>query len=231
MQAEDVHAHVLYFVFEVSSSIDANQFYRVDPLDENTFQILQQGLFTYIQTEFVFGPAERNATCMLHIQTPSYLSSNVDIVLRNKFSHIISLFFVCVYPSQYPTFFNDLFSLIRPPPDPSSISASFNSHISLLLFHVVIEISGEVADQLLKSARVFSGPRHARDTRVRDAVRERDAPIINEAVLTIISDTTDRMRALRKGELAPAVEREEEVCEEVVDWGIRAFGSYIRENP
>ncbi|GJJ08694.1 hypothetical protein Clacol_002913 [Clathrus columnatus] len=119
---------------------------RVEPLDENTFQTLQQGLFTYIQTEFVFGPAERNAT---------------------------------------------------------------------------------FADQLLKSARAFSGARHARDTRVRDAVRERDAPIINEAVLTIISETADRMRALRKGEVSPSIEREEEMCEEVVDWGIRAFGSYI----
>jgi exportin-T len=86
-----------------------------------------------------------------------------------------------------------------------------------------------VADQLLKSARSFSAARHARDTRVRDAVRERDAPIINDAVLTIVSKGADRMRALRKREVQSAYEREEEVNEEVVDWGVRAFGSYIRE--
>lgn len=65
--------------------------------------------------------------------------------------------------------------------------------------------------------------------RVRDAVRERDAPTINEAVLTIISEGADKMRALRKGEVQPTIKREEEVSEEVVDWGVRAFGSYIRK--
>lgn len=64
---------------------------------------------------------------------------------------------------------------------------------------------------------------------MRDAVRERDAPIINDAVLTIVSKCADRMRALRKGDAQSAFEREEEVSEEVVDWGVRAFGSYIRE--
>ena len=64
---------------------------------------------------------------------------------------------------------------------------------------------------------------------MRDAVRERDAPMINEAVLTIVSKGADRMRALRKGDVQPEVEREEEINEGVVDWGIRAFGSYIRE--
>ncbi|KAF8589812.1 ARM repeat-containing protein [Ramaria rubella] len=185
---------------------------RVDPLDEGSFQTLQQGLFNYIQAEYVYGPAEATAT-----------------FLRNKFSHILSLFFVCTYPNQYPAFFNDLFTLIRPSsaPSGSSASASLNPHISLLLFHILIEISGEVADQLLKSARVFSSARHARDTRVRDAVRERDAPLINEAVLTIVSEGADRMRALRKRDAQPTVDREEEVNEEVVDWGVRAFGSYI----
>ena len=64
---------------------------------------------------------------------------------------------------------------------------------------------------------------------MRDAVRERDAPLINEAVLTIISQGAERMRALRKGDAQPAVQREEELNEGVADWGVRAFGSYIRE--
>lgn len=65
---------------------------------------------------------------------------------------------------------------------------------------------------------------------MRDAVRERDAAIINEAVLTIVSKGADRMSSLRKGDAQPESEREEEVNEEVVDWGVRAFGSYIRES-
>lgn len=92
-----------------------------------------------------------------------------------------------------------------------------------------MEISGEVADQLLKSARAFSASRVARDTKVRDAVRERDASVVNEAVLTIIAENAERMRALRKGDVAPSFDRELQTCEVVVDWGIRAFGSYIRK--
>ena len=96
-----------------------------------------------------------------------------------------------------------------------------------MLFHIVLEISGEVADQIIKSARQHSSVRHARDARVRDAVRERDAVRINEAVLTIVVDAADRMTKLQKGELAPTSERESTEVIEVVDWGIRTFGSYV----
>jgi exportin-T len=141
--------------------------------------------------------------------------------LRNKFSHTLTLFFLCTYVEQWPTFFTDLFSLIRLPESPSQ--PQFNRHVSLLLFHLISEISGEVADQTIKSARTFNPVRHTRDSRVRDAVRERDAPLINEAVLTIIVDGTERLAALRKTttsspELSEALE--------IVDWGIRTFGSY-----
>ena len=101
-------------------------------------------------------------------------------VLRNKFSHALSLFFLRTYVEQWPTFFTDFFTLISP--QASSSSSSFNPHVSLLLFHLILEISGEVADQMLKAARIHNPARHARDGRVRDAVRERDAARINEAV-------------------------------------------------
>ena len=85
-------------------------------------------------------------------------------VLRNKFSHTLTLFFLCTYLDQWPTFFTDFFTLIRPPESTSQIT--YNPHVSLLLFHIVLEISGEVADQLIKAARTFSDIRHGRDTRV-----------------------------------------------------------------
>ena len=81
----------------------------------------------------------------------------------------------------------------------STPQPSFNPHLSLLFFHFVIEISEEVADQVIKGARQFSSERHVRDARVRDAVRERDAARINEAVLTIVADYAERLlKALRK---------------------------------
>jgi exportin-T len=118
--------------------------------------------------------------------------------------------------------------LIRPS-DPSSQS-TFNRHISLLFFHLVLEISGEVADQLIKAARTFDAERHARDGLVRDAVRERDAARINEAVLTLVVEGTERMDSLRKGSLTPETQRDLDAAIEVVDWGVRTFGSYVGEH-
>ena len=79
---------------------------------------------------------------------------------------------------------------------------------------------------MLKSARIFSLERHSRDTKVRDAVRERDAASINEAVLTIVADGVEKMTRIRKGEANPSLM---DRLVEVVDWGIRAFGSYVGE--
>ena len=145
-------------------------------------------------------------------------------VLRNKFSHTLTLFFLCTYIEQWPTFFTDLFTLMRP--IESSPQSAFNRHISLLFFHIVLEISGEVADQMIKSARQFSPARHGRDARVRDAVRERDAARINEAVLTIVAEGAEMMSNMQKSD-ASASTRELDGMIEVVDWGIRTFGSYV----
>ncbi|KAI0067464.1 ARM repeat-containing protein [Artomyces pyxidatus] len=180
---------------------------RFDGLDEDTFRTLQQTFLAYVQSEYTYGSAEASAT-----------------FLRNKFSHTLTLFFLATYVDQWPTFFSDLFALMRPAE--SSSQAPFNPHVSLLFFHIVLEISGEVADQVIKSARQFNNDRHVRDARVRDAVRERDAARINEAVLTIVAAGADRMTRLRKGELASTSERDLPEAVEVVDWGIRTFGSY-----
>ncbi|GLB40453.1 putative ARM repeat-containing protein [Lyophyllum shimeji] len=181
---------------------------RFEPLDDDTFRTLQQALVSYIQSEYVVGSAEAEAT-----------------FLRNKFSHTLTLFFLCTYCEQWPTFFSDLFTLIRPTDDLSR--SAFNRHISLLFFHIVLEISGEVADQMIKSARPYDADRHARDGRVRDAVRARDAGRINEAVLTLVAEASERMLALRKQEASTITARELDAAIEVVDWGIRTFGSYV----
>jgi len=146
-------------------------------------------------------------------------------VLRNKFSHTLTLFFLCTYDKQWPTFFPDLFSLLHP--TAQGTEKGFNRHISLLFFHIVLEISGEVADQIIKSARSFTAERHARDGKVRDGVRERDAGRINEAVLTIVAEAAERMTELRKNPEQPSDSKELDHAIEVVDWGVRTFGSYV----
>ncbi|KAL5504140.1 LOS1 [Sanghuangporus vaninii] len=177
---------------------------RFDPLPPDAFETLRQSLMAYVQSEYVQGTAEAGAS-----------------FLRNKFSHTLTLFFLCSYLEQWPTFFSDFFSLIQAPSN--SGSPGYNPHVSLLLFHLVLEISGEVADQMLKAARQHSSQRHYRDARVRDAVRERDAGRINEAVLTIVAYSAQQLESVRKGATTGNVER----LTEVVDWGIRTFGSYV----
>ncbi|KAF8632204.1 hypothetical protein AX15_001968 [Amanita polypyramis BW_CC] len=179
-----------------------------EPLDHESFNFLRQSLLSYIQREYAQGSAENDAT-----------------YIRNKFSHTLTLFFLCTYIDQWPTFFTDLFAFIRPSELPTS--ASFNRHVSLLFFRIVLEISGEVADQMIKSARHFTPERHMRDSRVRDAVRERDAARINEAVLTIVAGGAETMAQLQKGEHSPESKSEIEKAIELVDWGIRTFGSYV----
>ncbi|KAJ7170663.1 armadillo-type protein [Mycena crocata] len=192
---------VRFFALRVLDEFFDNRF---EPLDDESFGTIQQSLVGYIQSEYIYGPAEANST-----------------FLRNKFSHTLTLFFLCTYITQWPAFFSDLFSLIRPAQSSSSSQPAFNRHIILLFFHIVLEISGEVADATLKSARPFNQDRHTRDGRVRDAVRERDAAGINEAVLTIVSDGTE---TIKKRDASP---RDLETAVEVVDLGIRTFGSYV----
>ncbi|KAJ7066937.1 armadillo-type protein [Mycena amicta] len=177
---------------------------QLESLDDESFRTIQQGLLSYIQSEYVYGPAEASVP-----------------YIRNKFSHTLTLFFLCTYINQWPTFFADLFSLIRPSQPSSSSSAppAFNRHIIILFFHIVLEISGEVADQTLKAARTFNQARHVRDARVRDAVRERDAAGINEAVLTIVAEGAETIK--KNGRTGP------ESPVEVVDLGIRTFSSYV----
>jgi exportin-T len=88
---------------------------------------------------------------------------------------------------------------------------------------VVLEISGEAADQIRKSARQYSVVRQARDARVRDAVRERDAARINDAVLTIVADGSEKMSTVRNPRQSMEWSRHLEEVIEVVDCGIRTF--------
>ncbi|PCH42166.1 ARM repeat-containing protein [Wolfiporia cocos MD-104 SS10] len=198
-------AQVRFFALRVLDEYLDNRF---DPLDDESFQTLHQAVISYIRSEYLYGSAEADAA-----------------FLRNKFSHTLTLLFLCTYTDRWPTFFSDLFALIRPAE--STSQSTFNHHVSLLFFHIVLEISGEVADQLIKAARTFSALRQLRDARVRDAVRDRDAAHINEAVLTIVADASDRMTRLRGGNLVPSSERDLDGPVEVVDWGVRTFASYV----
>lgn len=150
----------------------------------------------------------------------------MPLVIRNKFSHTLALLFISSYPHQWPDFFANIYELLQTIPAQSSqSSSSFNPQVSTLFLRVLIEISGEVADTLLKGAREFTEARHRRDSIVRDHIRDRDSKTISDAVLTIISDNEAHLAAVRTGaESANATS-----MEELIALAVRAFASLIRE--
>ena len=146
-------------------------------------------------------------------------------VIRNKFSHTLALLFISSYPAQWPDFFANFYELLqtRSPSEDPSLTA-FNAHASTLFLRVLIEISGEVADTILKGAREFTSERHRRDAAVRDHIRERDSKTISDAVLAIISDNESHLVAVRNGTENGNVV----VMEELIALAIRAFAGLIR---
>jgi exportin-T len=176
-------------------------------LDPGDFAILKEQFLTYLKSEYLYGRAESSAP-----------------FIRNKFSQVLTLLFLATYESQWPDFFADMFALLNPPPDTNI--PPLNVHIAVFFFKLVQEISAEVADQLLKNARTFSAERMARDGRVRDLVRERDAQELNAAVLAIVLDAKAKLDQVR----AAGGTTHGEPAEEVVDLGVRAFASYVRES-
>ena len=80
---------------------------------------------------------------------------------------------------------------------------------------------------MIKSARPYNAARLARDARVRDAVRGRDAARINAAVLVIVAEGVEQMASLHKSETSGRSSRELDGAVEVVNWGIRTFRSYV----
>lgn len=146
-------------------------------------------------------------------------------VIRNKFSHTLALLFISSYPHQWPDFFANIYELLQTTPAQSSqSSSSFNPQVSTLFLRVLIEISAEVADTLLKGAREFTEDRHRRDAAFRDHIRDRDSKTISDAVLTIISDNEAHLAAVRTG----AESASSGSMEELIALAIRAFASLIR---
>ena len=153
---------------------------------------------------------------------------NVMYVLdiRNKLSHTLALLFLSSYPSHWQDFFPTLYQFLKPSTPSQTVTPTFNRHTCTLFLHLLIEISGEVADSILKGARDFSEARHQRDAAVRDCIRENDSKGISDVVLAIISETEARLVAARNG----AAPDEQGPLIDGISLSVRAFASLIREH-
>ena len=136
--------------------------------------------------------------------------------------------FLCTYPGQWPTFFTSISPLLHI--SPGSTAPTLNTHVTTFFLRLLLEISGEIHDQTIKSARTFAASRHARDANVRDAVREKDASGVNATVVGVIVEVNGRLEAIRAGgALAPDGLGETQLVE-LVELAVKAFASYVRES-
>ena len=99
------------------------------------------------------------------------------------------------------------------------LKPSVNPHTTLLILHTLVEINEEVHDTLLKSARPYTAERNERDGKLRDEVREKEAPAMHEAILSVWEEALGRMEG-----------GEGQGWAEVVEWAVRAYGGYVRES-
>ncbi|KAG8842139.1 pre-tRNA nuclear export protein, partial [Tulasnella sp. 330] len=209
-------AHVRTFALQLLDDfLDA----ETELLDELTFQTLEGAIVSYTRSEYVQGPAELSSPW-----------------IRNKFSHTVALLFLRSYPERWPEFFPTMYSLLRPSlagPNGSNTNGAglppINSHVSQ---GTDVYPSGEVHDQILKSARVWTEDRQNRDVRLRSTIREKEAENMNNATLTIISEAEVQMSKIREAHKANGSnfgqDDEFKRLEDVIALGVRAFAGYVQ---
>ncbi|KAF8753377.1 ARM repeat-containing protein [Rhizoctonia solani] len=175
---------------------------------QETYATLQSTLGAYITEEYVNGSAEAHAP-----------------FIRNKFSHTLALLFLCTYPDQWPTFFTSISPLLHA--SPGSSSPALNPHVTTFFLRLLLEISGEIHDQTIKSARTFVATRHARDTNIRDAIRAKDAVGVNAEVIRVLEEVISMLEAIRAGGAPVSEPLGKSQLVELVELAIRAFASYV----
>lgn len=135
--------------------------------------------------------------------------------------------FLCTYPEQWPTFFTSISPLLHA--SPGATTPALNPHVTTFFLRLLLEISGEIHDQTIKSARTFAASRHARDGRVRDAVREKDASGVNATVVSVVEEVVARLESIRAGGALASDGLGQTQLVELVELAIKAFASYVRE--
>ncbi|RUS28066.1 Exportin 1-like protein-domain-containing protein, partial [Jimgerdemannia flammicorona] len=117
----------------------------------------------------------RTSTCPLPSR-PQHPLSTFYTVLKNKFAHTITLLFINVYPSTWPTFFDDFLALIHTDPTstasstaPGSIKPTNHRAVDFFL-RLCLSIDEEIARLDVPRGR----EQIARNVVIKDAMREGD---------------------------------------------------------
>eukprot|EP01120_Amphizonella_sp_Union-15-10_P008954 TRINITY_DN3307_c0_g1_i3.p1 TRINITY_DN3307_c0_g1~~TRINITY_DN3307_c0_g1_i3.p1 ORF type:complete len:958 (+),score=155.65 TRINITY_DN3307_c0_g1_i3:139-3012(+) len=121
--------------------------HRHETLDSNEKLHLRKGLMTFLQTKL--------------IQPGSQAS------LKNKYSQILVLLFKAEYPSEWPTFFTELQSLINSPMRQNGIS---DSAVTVELLDIWMRIISNI-DQEIVSADVHSKGELSHNSLIKDQMK------------------------------------------------------------
>ncbi|GAA5895540.1 hypothetical protein JCM8208_005261 [Rhodotorula glutinis] len=180
-------------------------------LSPEALAMLQTSLFEYFSSEFVAGAAE-----------------NGVVFLKNAIVHLAASVFVYAYPHVAPTFFSTLLALLRtyPPslavPSSSTGAAPLNPQTTDLFLRILHEVSLEISDAQLRLNKPTT--RLQKDTELRDAVRERDAAGIAEAVWSVIGEALEGVDAPDQED---KVGLKGKTAREVAEMAVRVAGDYV----
>ncbi|GAA5859251.1 hypothetical protein JCM8547_008938 [Rhodosporidiobolus lusitaniae] len=177
-------------------------------LSPEALTALQTSFFSYFELEYLSGPCENNVT-----------------FLKNATVHLLAQLFLYTYPVLTPTFFSSFLTLARTPspssPSASSASPSFNPQTTDLFLRLLHEVSLEISDAHLRLNK--SSLRLTKDTELRDAVRERDATAISQAVWEVIGQALDGVQVPDGG----AGEMKGQKAREIAEMAVKVAGDYV----
>ncbi|GAA6052810.1 hypothetical protein JCM3770_006263 [Rhodotorula araucariae] len=183
-------------------------------LSPEALAMLHSSLSDYFSREFVAGPAEKGVT-----------------FLKNAVVHLAAAVFVHAYPHASPSFFTALLGLLRtyppdvPVPSSSTGAAPLNPQTTDLFLRILHEVSLEISDAQLRLNKTTQ--RLQKDAELRDAIRERDAPALAEAVWGIIGEALDGVDAPDQPDGAPRVGLKGRTARDVAEMAVRVAGDYV----
>lgn len=147
------------------------------------------------------------------------------LVLKNAIVNLAAQIFVHTYPAITPSFLSFFLALTRtyPPSASTSSPPPLNPQTTDLLLRLLHEISLEIGDAQLRLNKPAA--RLAKDTELRDAIRERDAAAVAGAVWEIIAEAVDGVDREQQGD--GKVGLTGKTARDIGEMAVRVAGDYV----
>ncbi|GAA5834356.1 hypothetical protein JCM11251_007967 [Rhodosporidiobolus azoricus] len=175
-------------------------------LSPEALTALQSSLLSYFRLEYLSSSPSTPAPC-----------ENNTAFLKNATVHLLANLFVYTYPSLSPSLFTEMLALAR---EGATVPGGYNPSTTDILLRLLHEISLEISDAHLRLNK--TPQRLAKDTELRDAVRDRDATAIAAAVWEIIGQALEGSVVEGGGEGMQG-----QKAREVAEMAVRVAGDYV----